>query len=187
VLGAASGRVAPVSEARLKPNDLTLPDIGHHPLIGVPTCHDVNHRQPTECSGAGSPLVGLITPGSEVQIPPPLPRRPLHSRVPGVSGSRSSRSTRPPSHRRIPVSASRGRFPDSPPWMIHLSGEPPIVPWGDDGSGVAPYRRFRTNQSVRREYVTTEEDLTGLLTSPVRSSTQGEKRCQRRRQFRKRR
>ena len=31
-----------------------------------------------------------------------------------------------------------GEVPRLPPSLIHLSGEPPIVPWGDDGSGVVP-------------------------------------------------
>jgi len=43
-IGWLSRGYATVAEARLKPNDLTLPDIGHHSLAGVPSRANAIHR-----------------------------------------------------------------------------------------------------------------------------------------------
>ena len=71
-----------VTEARLKPNDLTLADTTWHALIGIPRCRNVKHRQWTRLNGTGSLVVGLITRRSRVQIPPPLLQKP--QAMPGV-------------------------------------------------------------------------------------------------------
>ena len=53
--------VAVVSEAILKPNDLTRPDIGRHSLTCVHRREVANYRYLTEYSGIESRLVELIT------------------------------------------------------------------------------------------------------------------------------